>query len=57
MAVNLPASRFLIHKMIVMILAFVKHFEICGGKAKYRADTVISKGQRIAGVHRSKIAK
>lgn len=44
MAVNLPASGFLIHKMIVMILAFVKHFEICSGKAKYRDRHCYFKG-------------
>lgn len=47
MAVNLPINRFLIPKMIVMILAFVKYFEICGGKVMYKDKHCYFKGTGI----------
>lgn len=47
MAVNLPVNRFLIPKMIVMILAFVKYFEICGGKVMYKDKHCYFKGTGI----------
>lgn len=44
MAVNLPVSGLLIYKMIIVILAFVKYFEICGGKVMYKDRHCYFKG-------------
>lgn len=57
MAVNLPVSGFLIRKMMIMILAFVKHFEICAGKVMYKDKGRYFKGTELKRCHRSGITQ
>ena len=57
MAVNLPVSGFLIRKMIIMILALVKYFEICGGKVIYKDRHCYFKGTENSRCHTSGITQ